>query len=99
MLTSNRKENDCGYLFRGDVLCEYLFFLSQQIPDMRGCEWMEMSNSSRNSHTEGVTHPPLVLGEKFFVEMQPELQDDLEMSYQECQANLWSLLQLKQKKL
>lgn len=59
---------------------------------------MDMSNSSRNSHMEGVTHPPLALGGKFFVEMQPELQDDLEMSYQACQNNLWSLLQLKPKK-
>lgn len=59
-------------------------FLSQQIPDVRGFQQIEMSNSSRNSHTEGVTHLPLVLGEKFFVEMQPELQDDLDMSCQEC---------------
>jgi len=48
---------------------------------------------------KGVIHPPLVLGEKFFVVTQSELQDDLGMSYQECQGNLWSLLQLKQKKI
>lgn len=48
---------------------------------------------------EVVTHPPVVLGEKFFVQMKPELQDDLEISYQECQGNLWSVLQLEKKKL
>lgn len=68
---------------------------SQQIPDVRVGQRMEMPNSTRNSHTERVTHPLLVLGEQFFVEMQPKLQDDSEMSYQECQGKLWSLLQLK----
>lgn len=39
---------------------------------------------------EGVAHPPLVLGEKFHVEMQPVLQDDLQMSYPESRQPLES---------
>lgn len=49
-----------------------------------------MSSRSKNGHMEGVAHPPLVLGEKFHVEMQPVLQDDLQMSYPESRQPLES---------
>lgn len=59
-----------------DVMCykNICFFSPSQFQMSEVANGWRLSNSSSNSHTERITHTPLVLGEQFSGEMQPEFQ-------------------------